>query len=202
MIPSSGGYARSAERFLDAWRRAVGRARLRRDRLSVRAAGGLAVRALASRAGVDVRGRRRQLVPRSRRPVVHGAVRRARRSTTSARGYIARRAWTSAPPKAPARVTGPVRMLLPMFAAEPIAVHFVGAVPRGERKATWNGAPVAAYDEPRGAAPGRAGHGGARGRQRAPARRCPSARRSIASISNRRRSGGRASSCRRARPRR
>jgi len=47
-------------------------------------------------------------------------------------------------------VTGPIRMLLPMFAAEPIAVHFVGRVLPGERKATWNGVAVPGYDEPKG----------------------------------------------------
>jgi hypothetical protein len=50
-------------------------------------------------------------------------------------------------PKTPARVTGPVRLLLPMFAAEPIVVHLVGHVPPGARTATWNGHDVAALDE-------------------------------------------------------
>jgi hypothetical protein len=52
--------------------------------------------------------------------------------------------------KTPATVTGPVRMLLPMFAAEPIVVHVFGSVARGPRSATWNGTPVTVADAPRG----------------------------------------------------
>lgn len=55
-----------------------------------------------------------------------------------------------APRQAAARVTGPVRMLLPMFAAEPIVVHLAGKIPAGARAAAWNGAPVAVSDEAKG----------------------------------------------------
>jgi hypothetical protein len=61
--------------------------------------------------------------------------------------------------KAPARVTGPARLLLPMFAREPIVVHLVGAVPPGPRQARWNDATVPVVDEPGGvrlAVPGEA----------------------------------------------
>ena len=67
----------------------------------------------------------------------------------TARGYVLS-GLAVGPPKTPARVTGPIRMLLPMFAAEPIVVHLAGRVPAGERAATWNGVTVKAYDEPKG----------------------------------------------------
>jgi len=53
-------------------------------------------------------------------------------------------------PKPPARVTGPVRLLLPMFAKEPIVVHLVGSVPSGARAAVWNGVALPVSDEARG----------------------------------------------------
>src|SRR5262249_44953519 len=53
-------------------------------------------------------------------------------------------------PKPPARVTGPVRLLLPFFAKEPILVHLVGQVPAGARAAVWNGVTVPVSDEARG----------------------------------------------------
>lgn len=44
---------------------------------------------------------------------------------------------------APATVTGPVRLLLPMFASEPIVVHLVGNVSNtASGRARWNGAEV------------------------------------------------------------
>jgi hypothetical protein len=55
------------------------------------------------------------------------------------------------PPKTAAHVTGPIRMLLPMFASEPVIVHLVGHVPAGARSAAWNGQPVVVFDEPKGA---------------------------------------------------
>jgi hypothetical protein len=67
----------------------------------------------------------------------------------SARGYVLG-GLAIGPPKTPARVTGPIRMLLPMFAAEPITVHLVGHVPPGERAGTWNGVHVQFVDEPKG----------------------------------------------------
>lgn len=51
-------------------------------------------------------------------------------------------------PKGPATVTGPVRLLLPMFAAEPILVRLFGKVPPGTRAARWNGVDVPVRDEP------------------------------------------------------
>ncbi len=53
-------------------------------------------------------------------------------------------------PKTPARVTGPVRLLVPMFAREPIIVHLVGKIAPGARTAAWNGRAVAVLDEARG----------------------------------------------------
>ena len=50
-------------------------------------------------------------------------------------------------PKGPATVTGPVRLLLPMFAAEPIRVRLAGRVPPGSRAAQWNGVDVPVHDE-------------------------------------------------------
>lgn len=50
----------------------------------------------------------------------------------------------------PARVDGPVRMLLPMFASEPIGVRVLGAVLAGPRAAQWNGVTVAVKDVPGG----------------------------------------------------
>jgi hypothetical protein len=50
----------------------------------------------------------------------------------------------------PATVTGPARLLLPMFAREPIVVHVVGLVPAGARAAVWNGVTVPATDEASG----------------------------------------------------
>lgn len=67
----------------------------------------------------------------------------------SARGFVIGGLAIGAP-KTPARVTGPIRMLLPMFAAEPIVVHLAGRVPPGARAATWNGVPVAVVDEAKG----------------------------------------------------
>jgi hypothetical protein len=67
----------------------------------------------------------------------------------SARGY-AISGLVLGPPKTPARVTGPIRLLLPMFAAEPIVVHLAGHVPAGTRTATWNGRVIPVADEPRG----------------------------------------------------
>jgi hypothetical protein len=53
-------------------------------------------------------------------------------------------------PKPPARVLGPVRLLLPMFAAEPLAVHFTGTIPAGARGARWNGVSIPCRDDPTG----------------------------------------------------
>ncbi|MCU1279857.1 MAG: hypothetical protein JWM53_3403, partial [bacterium] len=55
------------------------------------------------------------------------------------------------PPKTPARVTGPVRLLLPMFAAEPVVVRLVGHLAAGPRAAAWNGQPLVIFDDPKGA---------------------------------------------------
>ena len=66
----------------------------------------------------------------------------------SARGYVASGLALGAP-KTAARVTGPVRMLLPMFAAEPIVVFLMGAPP-GTYAAKWNGSDVPAGPVPRG----------------------------------------------------
>jgi len=65
------------------------------------------------------------------------------------RGYVAG-GLAFAPPRTSGRVTGPVRMLLPMFADEPINVRLLGQIPAGTRAATWNGAPVTVTDEPKG----------------------------------------------------
>jgi hypothetical protein len=51
---------------------------------------------------------------------------------------------------APARVDGPVRMLLPMFASEPIGVRVLGDIPAGERAAQWNGLTVPVANVPGG----------------------------------------------------
>jgi hypothetical protein len=42
----------------------------------------------------------------------------------------------------PARVTGPVRLLLPLFADEPIVVRIAGTIAAGARSARWNGVDV------------------------------------------------------------
>jgi hypothetical protein len=67
----------------------------------------------------------------------------------SARGY-AISGLLVGPPKTPARVTGPIRLLLPMFAAEPIVVHLAGHVAPGARTAAWNGHAVPVTDEAKG----------------------------------------------------
>jgi len=67
----------------------------------------------------------------------------------SARGFVLG-GLAVGPPKTPARVTGPIRLLLPMFASEPIVVHLAGRVPAGTRTATWNGVQVPVLDEPKG----------------------------------------------------
>ena len=66
-----------------------------------------------------------------------------------ARGYVAA-GLALGPPRTPAQVVGPIRLLLPMFAAEPIVVHLAGRVPPGARAAAWNGVPVTISNEPRG----------------------------------------------------
>ena len=167
-IASSGAYARSAERFLTDVALRAPRPPLRRRRLSVRAAGRLAVRAGAPRAGVGVRGHRRQLVPRSRRPVVPGVVARCARSTT-ARALTSSAGLALGRPKTPARVTGPIRLLLPMFAAEPIVVHLVGRVPPGAASGGVERPRRPACRRAQGRAPERARRGGARRGQRAEA---------------------------------
>jgi hypothetical protein len=53
-------------------------------------------------------------------------------------------------PKGPADVVGEVRLLLFMFAKEPIVVHVIGTVPPGARSGRWNGVEVAMREEPRG----------------------------------------------------
>lgn len=50
----------------------------------------------------------------------------------------------------PARVTGPVRILLPMFAHEPIVAHVVGTFAAGSRAAAWNGVALPLVDEANG----------------------------------------------------
>jgi hypothetical protein len=65
------------------------------------------------------------------------------------RGYVVG-GLAFAPPKTSGRVTGPVRLLLPMFAAEPIVVHLAGQIPAGARSAAWNGVTVAVTDEAKG----------------------------------------------------
>jgi hypothetical protein len=67
----------------------------------------------------------------------------------TARGYVIN-GLQLGPPKTPARVTGPIRMLLPMFAAEPITVFFMGRVPPGGWSAKWNGATVPIGPVPKG----------------------------------------------------
>ncbi len=52
---------------------------------------------------------------------------------------------------APARVTGPIRMLLPMFAAERLGVRILGAIPAGASSAEWNGVTVPVTAIPGGA---------------------------------------------------
>jgi hypothetical protein len=49
-----------------------------------------------------------------------------------------------------ARVTGPARMLVSMFAREPATVKLVGAIPDGPARVTWNGAEVPAFRQPDG----------------------------------------------------
>lgn len=53
-------------------------------------------------------------------------------------------------PKAPSKVVGPVRLLLPMFAAETIRVQILGRVPPGARTLRWNGVEIPLTDEPTG----------------------------------------------------
>ncbi len=67
----------------------------------------------------------------------------------AARGYVVE-GLALGPPKTAARVTGPIRLMLPMFAAEPIVVHLVGRVPPGVRAAAWNGVSVTVADEAKG----------------------------------------------------
>lgn len=67
----------------------------------------------------------------------------------TARGYVLG-GLAVGPSKTPARVTGPIRMLLPMFAAEPIVVHLAGHILPGARAATWNAMAVPVVDEPKG----------------------------------------------------
>jgi len=50
----------------------------------------------------------------------------------------------------PARVTGPARFLLPMFAHEPIVVHLRGQLRDGAQSARWNGHDVRLAPEPNG----------------------------------------------------
>ena len=52
--------------------------------------------------------------------------------------------------KKPARVTGPMRMLLPMFATETVGVHVFGLIAPGVRSATWNGVSVPTRDDQAG----------------------------------------------------
>jgi hypothetical protein len=52
------------------------------------------------------------------------------------RGFVA--AGLELGEKAPARVTGPVRLLVPMFASEPVSVQLIGK-PSGRPSVTWNG---------------------------------------------------------------
>jgi hypothetical protein len=52
--------------------------------------------------------------------------------------------------KEPAEVTGPVRLLLSMFAKEPFTVQVVGAVNSGPVAARWNGRPVEVMRNPNG----------------------------------------------------
>jgi hypothetical protein len=149
-IPSSGAYARSAERFLDD----LGLARAGRlfgaiGYPFVQPAGWLF--ALAHHAPVtafeDIVGnwfldRDGQWLQVQSRGTALDA---------SARGYVMS-GLALAPPKTKpaARVTGPIRLLLPMFAHEPIVVHLAGRVPPGARAAAWNGSAVAVADEAKG----------------------------------------------------
>ncbi|MDB4967436.1 MAG: hypothetical protein JWN44_3125 [Myxococcales bacterium] len=55
-----------------------------------------------------------------------------------------------ASPGGPATVKGPVRLLLPMFAKEPIVVHLVGTIPTATWTARWNGVEVPVSEDPRG----------------------------------------------------
>ena len=66
------------------------------------------------------------------------------------RGYVASGMAFAPAPRTSGRVVGPVRMMLPMFAQEPIVVHLVGQIPAGARSAAWNSAPVVVADEPKG----------------------------------------------------
>ena len=147
-------------------RAARARPRLRRHRLSVRAAGRLAVRAGAPRAGVDVRERRWQLVPRPRRPVAAGAVARHDLSTRSARGYVLA-GLAFAPPRAAGARDGAGPPALADVRRRADQCTPRRPVPAGTRAATWNGAPVRVTDEPKGVRISRPRHGRARGHQRA-----------------------------------
>jgi hypothetical protein len=50
----------------------------------------------------------------------------------------------------PARVTGPVRILVPLFARETVGVHVRGDLAPGARRASWNGTTIPTVDEPGG----------------------------------------------------
>ncbi|HEX9102670.1 MAG TPA: hypothetical protein VF997_10720 [Polyangia bacterium] len=147
-IPSSGAYARSAERFLSD----LGMPRLGRvfgviGYPFVQPAGWLFALAHHVPASMfeDVVGNwfldrdGQWLMVQSRGTALD----------ETARGYVVG-GLAVGPPKTPARVTGPIRMLLPMFAGEPIVVHLAGRVPAGARTAAWNGVPVSVADEPKG----------------------------------------------------
>jgi hypothetical protein len=57
-----------------------------------------------------------------------------------------------ASPKGPATVTGPVRLLLPMFAKEAVVVKLVGQIPAAGTKAVrWNGVAAVMGDDVKGA---------------------------------------------------
>ncbi len=52
--------------------------------------------------------------------------------------------------KQPAVVTGRVRLLLSMFASEPVRVQLIGAIPPGEATLKWNGREIALERRPNG----------------------------------------------------
>ncbi len=152
-MPSSGAYARSAERFLaDCGLHTLGRVFGVIGYPFVQPAGWLF--ALAHRVPVttfeDVVGN--WFLDRDGQwfqVQSHGTP-----LDDSARGYVIS-GLQLGPPKTPARVTGPIRMLLPMFAAEPIVVFFMGGnVPAGgpnaKWSAKWNGASVTIGPVPKG----------------------------------------------------
>ena len=146
-IPSSGAYARSAERFLDD----LGLPRLGRvfgvvGYPFVQPAGWLfALRHhVPASTFEDVVGN--WFLDRDGQWLMVQS--KGTAFDASARGYAV--AGLAIGDRPPARVTGPIRLLLPMFAAEPIVVHLGGRVPAGTRAAAWNGVPVPLFDEPRG----------------------------------------------------